>query len=43
MLAIAIIESKRFEQESMYGLSIKTKKETEVAVVERRSLMEIRL
>lgn len=39
MLAVAIIE--RFEQESLYGLSIKTKKETEVAVVERWSLVEI--
>ena len=39
MLANAIIE--RFEQESLYGLSIKTKKETEVAVVERWSLVEI--
>ena len=27
----------------MYGLSVKTKKETEVAVVERWSLMEIHL
>ena len=38
-MAVAIIE--KFKQESMYGLSIKTKKETEVAVVERWSLVEI--
>ena len=40
-MAVAITE--RFKQESMYGLSNKTKKETEVAVVERWSLMEIHL
>jgi len=38
-VAVAII--KRFKQESMYGLSVKTKKETEVTVVERWSLVEI--
>ena len=40
-MAVAIIEM--FKQESMYGLPIKTKKETEVAVVERWSLVEIHL
>ena len=37
-MSVAIIET--FKQESMYGLPIKTKKETEVAVVKRWSLVE---
>ena len=40
-MAVAITE--RFKQESMYGLSNKAKKETEVAVVERWLLVEIHL
>lgn len=37
--AVAIIE--RFKQDSLYGLSVKSKKETEMAVVQRWSLVEI--
>ena len=37
-MSVAVIET--FKQESLYGLPIKTKKETEVAVVKRWSLVE---
>ena len=40
-MAVAITE--RFKQESMYGLSNKTKKETAVAVVEMWLFVDIRL